>query len=127
MKGIYANKMVVLNSLKKTGVIFLVLTLLFIQVPDAFWQQLHTHEHHDCGWPNVVHQYTPDCNLEQRFTLPWNQAITPFLHWILYPYFIILEFKYSCLFSSYQIVIPQNKAPPGSYIKANQPLYFFNL
>jgi hypothetical protein len=61
-----------LNTLKKTSVLFLVFALLFIQIPDAFWQQLHTHEHHDCGLPNVVHEHTPDCTLEQRFISPWK-------------------------------------------------------
>ncbi|MCX7745118.1 MAG: hypothetical protein N2167_11190 [Flavobacteriales bacterium] len=98
---------------KKTGVLFLVFFIMLIQIPDAFWQEFHAHAHHDCGLPNVVHQYTPDCTLELRFLQPWYQSIIPSLQWILNPLFIAIESKLCNSFNSSLVIIHRNKAPPG--------------
>lgn len=111
MIGIYTHKKMMLNSLKKTGVIFLVFTLLFIQVPDAFWQQLHAHEHHDCGLPNVVHQYTPDCNLEQRFISPWKLDYPIFGIQVMAMIGVISIDNYF-LPPSLRFILINNKSPP---------------
>lgn len=112
MKGITVHR-VLLNSLKKAGVLFLVFILMLMQIPDAFWQEFHAHDHHDCGLPNVVHEHTPDCTLEQRFVQPWNHSVTPWLQWISNPFFILIESKNNSSFTSSLVIIHRNKAPPG--------------
>lgn len=103
-----------LNTLKKTSVLFLVFALLFIQIPDAFWQQLHTHEHHDCGKIDVVHAYTFDCNFEQRFILPWNNDLIKQVNVVvaLSIFIINIPFISRLLYSNIPII--NNKSPPIS-------------
>lgn len=114
---------VALNLFKQAGASFLVFIMLLMQIPDAFWQELHTHEHHDCGLPNVVHEYTPDCTLEQRFVQPWNHPVKPLLKWISNPFFILIESKNNSSFSSSLSTIHRNKAPPGRMIQMNPTIH----
>ncbi len=104
-----------LKFLKKTGTIFLVFAFLVIQIPDAFWQQLHTHEHHDCGLLDVIHKYTPDCNLEQRFISPWKSKLFKPLSLIITCAVFII---YSNLITDFQQIkfkLINNKSPPCNY------------
>lgn len=100
------------NLLKQAGAAFLVFILVWMQIPDALWQELHTHEHHDCGLPNVVHQYTPDCTLEQRFIQPWNDLVKSSVIFIPNSLFLLIKVKYVSVFYSSLIIIHHNKAPP---------------
>lgn len=99
--------------LKTYVAIFLVFLILFLQVPDVFWQLLHNHKHHDCGLQNIIHNYTPDCNLEQRFLLPWDcTIIKPTITFfnLFFSEFDNLTFIPFIL--EKEVKIHRNKAPP---------------
>lgn len=100
--------------LKTYGGTFLVFLILLLQVPDVFWQLLHNHKHHDCGLQNIIHNYSPDCNLEHRFLLPWDcSIIKPTINFFN---LCISEFDNSTFISFFiekKVNIFRNKAPPN--------------
>ncbi len=91
--------------------------LLFIQIPDQFWMSLHQHHHHLCGLNYVIHEYSSDCILEQKFLLQWetttikNYSITLFKYTSIY-----LLTNFHIHLDSLIHDIHRNKAPPFYYL-----------